>query len=232
MAGGHAFGAAHPPPFAFTLLRHGRCPRRTTPPTRRWCSCTASGRRSNTVGARAGWIDLIGDAGRTVVPVDILGHGTAARPHDPAAYADLETERRCGAARRTRRRDRLLARRAVAAPPRRVRSGPVPAARRDRCRRQRVPHRQHRGLGVRVRTECWREGVGDDEIARARVREPRRRSRQRPARDGRVSPAAAPTAHPRRSRARGVPGARHPRRQGLRRSAPSRSSTRCPTRAS
>jgi pimeloyl-ACP methyl ester carboxylesterase len=39
----------------------------------------------------AGWIDLIGDAGRTVIPVDILGHGTADRPHDPAAYADLET---------------------------------------------------------------------------------------------------------------------------------------------
>jgi pimeloyl-ACP methyl ester carboxylesterase len=38
----------------------------------------------------AGWIDLIGEAGRAVVPVDILGHGTAARPHDPAAYADLE----------------------------------------------------------------------------------------------------------------------------------------------
>ena len=38
----------------------------------------------------AGWIDLIGDAGRAVVPVDILGHGTAARPHDPAAYTDLE----------------------------------------------------------------------------------------------------------------------------------------------
>jgi pimeloyl-ACP methyl ester carboxylesterase len=38
----------------------------------------------------AGWIDLIGDASRAVIPVDILGHGTAARPHDPAAYADLE----------------------------------------------------------------------------------------------------------------------------------------------
>jgi pimeloyl-ACP methyl ester carboxylesterase len=38
----------------------------------------------------AGWIDLLGDAGRTVLPVDILGHGTAERPHDPAAYADLE----------------------------------------------------------------------------------------------------------------------------------------------
>ena len=37
-----------------------------------------------------GWLDLLADAGRQTVPVDILGHGTAERPHDPAAYADLE----------------------------------------------------------------------------------------------------------------------------------------------
>jgi pimeloyl-ACP methyl ester carboxylesterase len=37
-----------------------------------------------------GWIDLLGDAGRQVIGVDILGHGTAAAPHDPEAYADLE----------------------------------------------------------------------------------------------------------------------------------------------
>jgi pimeloyl-ACP methyl ester carboxylesterase len=37
-----------------------------------------------------GWIDLLADAKRTVVPVDILGHGSACAPHDPAAYADLE----------------------------------------------------------------------------------------------------------------------------------------------
>ena len=37
-----------------------------------------------------GWIDLLGDAGRKVIPIDILGHGTADAPHDPAAYADLE----------------------------------------------------------------------------------------------------------------------------------------------
>jgi pimeloyl-ACP methyl ester carboxylesterase len=39
---------------------------------------------------QVGWVDLLHDAGRTVVPVDILGHGTADTPHDPAAYADLE----------------------------------------------------------------------------------------------------------------------------------------------
>jgi pimeloyl-ACP methyl ester carboxylesterase len=37
-----------------------------------------------------GWIDLLGDAKRTVIPVDILGHGSAEAPHDPAAYTDLE----------------------------------------------------------------------------------------------------------------------------------------------
>jgi pimeloyl-ACP methyl ester carboxylesterase len=37
-----------------------------------------------------GWADLLADAGREVLPVDLLGHGTAAKPHDPAAYANLE----------------------------------------------------------------------------------------------------------------------------------------------
>ncbi|MGH9212524.1 MAG: alpha/beta fold hydrolase [Acidimicrobiales bacterium] len=36
-----------------------------------------------------GWIDLIGDMGRTVLAPDLLGHGTAPKPHDPAAYVDL-----------------------------------------------------------------------------------------------------------------------------------------------
>ena len=38
----------------------------------------------------AGWGDLLTDAGKTVLPVDLLGHGSAAKPHDPDAYADLE----------------------------------------------------------------------------------------------------------------------------------------------
>lgn len=37
-----------------------------------------------------GWLDLLGDAGRQTVAIDILGHGKAEKPHDPAAYADLE----------------------------------------------------------------------------------------------------------------------------------------------
>jgi pimeloyl-ACP methyl ester carboxylesterase len=37
-----------------------------------------------------GWLDLLADAGRETVPIDILGHGTAEKPHDPEAYANLE----------------------------------------------------------------------------------------------------------------------------------------------
>src|ERR1700730_1281794 len=37
-----------------------------------------------------GWADLLADAGREGIGLDLLGHGTAAKPHDPAAYADLE----------------------------------------------------------------------------------------------------------------------------------------------
>lgn len=38
----------------------------------------------------AGWIDLLADAGRTVIPFDVLGHGKADAPHDPAAYRHLD----------------------------------------------------------------------------------------------------------------------------------------------
>jgi pimeloyl-ACP methyl ester carboxylesterase len=41
---------------------------------------------------RSGFTALLEDAGLDVVGVDLLGHGTAPKPHDPAAYADL-TER-------------------------------------------------------------------------------------------------------------------------------------------
>jgi pimeloyl-ACP methyl ester carboxylesterase len=37
-----------------------------------------------------GWLDLLTDVGRTVIGVDLLGHGTAPKPHDPAAYDGLE----------------------------------------------------------------------------------------------------------------------------------------------
>lgn len=37
-----------------------------------------------------GWLDLLADAGRDPIAIDLLGHGTAEKPHDPAAYDDLE----------------------------------------------------------------------------------------------------------------------------------------------
>jgi pimeloyl-ACP methyl ester carboxylesterase len=37
-----------------------------------------------------GWLDLLADSGRATLPIDLLGHGTAAKPHDPAAYDELE----------------------------------------------------------------------------------------------------------------------------------------------
>jgi pimeloyl-ACP methyl ester carboxylesterase len=41
---------------------------------------------------RSGFTDLLADAGREVIGVDLLGHGNAPKPHDPDAYNDL-TER-------------------------------------------------------------------------------------------------------------------------------------------
>jgi len=37
----------------------------------------------------SGFTDLLADAGRPVIGVDLLGHGDAPKPHDPEAYADL-----------------------------------------------------------------------------------------------------------------------------------------------
>jgi pimeloyl-ACP methyl ester carboxylesterase len=38
-----------------------------------------------------GWEALLEDAGRRVIGVDLLGHGSAPMPHEPEAYADLTT---------------------------------------------------------------------------------------------------------------------------------------------
>lgn len=37
-----------------------------------------------------GWLDLLREAGREVLALDLLGHGDAPKPHDPAAYDALE----------------------------------------------------------------------------------------------------------------------------------------------
>jgi pimeloyl-ACP methyl ester carboxylesterase len=42
-----------------------------------------------TTWVHSGFTALLADAGRPVVGVDLLGHGTAPKPHDPGAYADL-----------------------------------------------------------------------------------------------------------------------------------------------
>ncbi len=39
-----------------------------------------------------GWVDLLADVDRRVVAVDLLGHGAAEKPHDPAAYVALESQ--------------------------------------------------------------------------------------------------------------------------------------------
>lgn len=36
-----------------------------------------------------GWIDILGDTGRTVIAPDLLGHGSSPKPHEPEAYAEL-----------------------------------------------------------------------------------------------------------------------------------------------
>jgi pimeloyl-ACP methyl ester carboxylesterase len=40
--------------------------------------------------ARHGWPELLADDGHAVIGVELLGHGSSARPHDPEAYRDLE----------------------------------------------------------------------------------------------------------------------------------------------
>jgi len=37
-----------------------------------------------------GWLDLLGDVGRVPLPLDLLGHGDADKPHDPEAYDAME----------------------------------------------------------------------------------------------------------------------------------------------
>jgi pimeloyl-ACP methyl ester carboxylesterase len=39
-----------------------------------------------------GWVDLLSDAGREVIGLDLLGHGRADKPYDPEAYANLHED--------------------------------------------------------------------------------------------------------------------------------------------
>ncbi len=38
---------------------------------------------------RSGFTELLRDAGKPVIGIDLLGHGSAPKPHEPEAYADL-----------------------------------------------------------------------------------------------------------------------------------------------
>jgi pimeloyl-ACP methyl ester carboxylesterase len=40
---------------------------------------------------RTGWVDLLTDAGREVIALDLLGHGSADKPRDPSAYEGMES---------------------------------------------------------------------------------------------------------------------------------------------
>jgi pimeloyl-ACP methyl ester carboxylesterase len=42
-----------------------------------------------TTWVRSGFTELLSDAGREVIGVDLLGHGDAPKPHEPEAYTDL-----------------------------------------------------------------------------------------------------------------------------------------------
>ena len=64
-------GTGHPDDRVPVVLVHG------------WGGSFASTWRSS------GFADLLEDAGRPVIGVDLLGHGTAPKPHEPEAYDDL-----------------------------------------------------------------------------------------------------------------------------------------------
>ena len=178
----------------------------------------------------AGWIDLIGEAGRTVVPVDILGHGTAARPHDPAAYAELEQS--VGRVLPDVPVDAIgfslgaqLLLRLAASDPRRFRRLVVIGAGANVFRTDSTE-----GLASAFERSSGERKGGDEEIAARVFVSLAAEAGNDPLHDGRVSPAPAATVDRRGSRAGDVPGARHPRRQGLCRTAGTaarRASRRC-----
>ncbi len=41
---------------------------------------------------RNGWLDILADTGQKIIAPDLLGHGNAPKPHDPAAYASMEDD--------------------------------------------------------------------------------------------------------------------------------------------
>ena len=151
-----------------------------------------------------GWIDLLQDAGRRCCAIDLLGHGEAPKPHDPAAYDRLEDLVLEATARRARRRRRLLARGPHAAgagvgPPRpiqpdrggRRRGQPLPP-RRELRRCSPTPWRTTAAAPAEAMARRWpqyfrgqADEPGNDRVALAaclRRPTPRRDHRRRPGR--------------------------------------------------
>ena len=91
---------------------------------------------------QSGFTELLADAGRTVIGVDLLGHGAAPKPHDPADVRRPDDAHRRRAARRAGRRRRVLARGDHAAAPRHAGSPSASGARPRRHRAQRVRARR------------------------------------------------------------------------------------------
>ena len=170
---------------------------------------------------------LLEDAGRTVIGVDLLGHGDAPKPHDPAAYADL-TERlvdalpaegavdAVGFSLGARTLLELATRAAGALRPDR--------ARRDRRRRVRAgrggdrpPDRRRAGRGARQRR------------ARPGLPALRRAAGQRPGGPGRGARAPARAVHGGRAGRGGLPGPGGAGRPRLRRPRATAWPPRCPT---
>ena len=159
-----------------------------------------------------GWEALLADAGRDVIGVDLLGHGTADKPHDPEAYADLTPADHGRAPRWACRRDRVLARLDDAARAR-LPHPRAPVAPRRVGRRQDAV--RDRPIG------CDREG-GRGRCLRGRhhgagVRAVRVVPGQRPEGTRRMHAAAEDGDHARAARGGHVPGARRRRRARLRR---------------
>ena len=177
----------------------------------------------------SGFTELLADAGRTVIGVDLLGHGEAPKPHDPEAYADLTA-------------------RIVDALPDEPVDASASRSGRSRCcgwptrqpeRFRRLVLAGHRPQRVRARRGAARkrilagvEGTADPRRQRGPpVRPVRRPAGQRP-------PSRSPPCMKRpdegpftaeRAGGRRVPGARRHRRPRLRRSRRRARRRRCPT---
>jgi len=71
------------------LIAHRSCRRTLAPMATPVVLVHGWGGSFATTWQASGFTELLADAGRPVLGVDLLGHGDAPKPHDPDAYADL-----------------------------------------------------------------------------------------------------------------------------------------------